>query len=124
MKPKTSKEWEYFYSSKTKKLLRDEGYTYRDGHSYNAYIQKSKDLFGFIDIVALKEGVTGVVGVQVTSYGKLKEHLVKAKKLPAFWLWLDCGNQVIFHGWRKEKVGNRELWQPNTITFGPDYLLE
>jgi len=71
-----------------------------------------QDLFGIIDIIALRHGET--LAVQVTSAGqftahlrKIREHvtLVDGKEYPTAGLILDAGWRIEVHGW--EKVKNR-----------------
>ena len=114
---KTAKEHEYFITGKSNSLLRSQGYCIRRAESYNAWTQRKKDLYGFIDVAALHPEVRGVTGVQITTYSNLSAHIKKAESLPAFWLWLDCGNPVIFHAWQKKKQGNRELWIPKIVNY-------
>jgi len=71
--------------------------------SYNAHIQRKRDLYGFIDIVALHLDKPGVLGVQTTTAPNLAARIAKAERLPYYWLWLACSNDVEFHGWKKEK---------------------
>jgi len=71
-----------------------------------------RDLFGFIDIVAMDPNSGRLVGVQVTSGegGNLRARLRKAQAIPFFTLWQQA-NDVEFHGWAKRGAkGKRKLW--------------
>jgi hypothetical protein len=60
-----------------------------------------KDLFGFGDIVAIREDVKGVIAVQSTTISGLQAHCDKAMEEcgKALYTWLTAGNQFIIHGW-------------------------
>jgi hypothetical protein len=72
----------------------------------------TKDLFGFIDIVALVGA--GTVGVQTTSGDNVAARLDKMRSpeiAPNVRRWLEAGNAVVIHGWRKAGPrGKRKLW--------------
>jgi len=93
------------------KLLRDEGYTVQVVEKWQAFAKKRVDLFGCIDIIAIKDGVTGVLGVQTTSGSNLAAREKKARAIPALTTFLDAGNSFELHGWSKKgKAGKRKLW--------------
>lgn len=82
--------------------LRSRGYLPTVVESYNHAIQRKKDLFGFIDIVALHPDRTGLLGVQTTSAPNLLARVRKAEGILEYEVWLACGNAVEFHGWTKD----------------------
>lgn len=92
------------------KLLRGEDYTAQVVEKYITWTQRRIDLFGFIDIVAMKAGSPGLLGVQTTSGSNLTKRIKKATALPECELWLLTGNSLEFHGWRKLKnlPGNKQ----------------
>ena len=93
------------------KLLRDEGFTAQVVEKYNMFAHKRLDLLGFIDIVAIKKGMNGVLGVQTTSTGNIRAREKKLRALPEFKLWLETNNRVELQGWSKKgKKGKRKLW--------------
>lgn len=96
-------------TERSMKLLRDEGYLVAKVEHWNAYARVRHDLFGFLDLLALKDGKKGCVGVQTTTASNLGKRIEKAMKLPALKLWLGAGNHVEFHGWRKK--GKYSRWQ-------------
>lgn len=101
-------------TQRTLDLLRKLGYTPYVVEHYNAYAKIRRDLFGFIDIVAIHPQKRGVLGVQTTTGSNLAARITKAQALPAYKLWLDAGNALEFHGWRKLKTGKTQrTWQPN-----------
>ena len=74
--------------------------------------RKRKDLFGFIDIVAL-DGMPGTLGVQTTSAGNVSHRLEKIETACRFAMerWLEAGNRIVIHGWAKRGPrGKRKVW--------------
>ena len=93
-------------------ILRKEGYTAQVVERWNAYGMVRIDLFGFIDICAIKEGESGVLGVQTTSQSNVSARLKKILFIPESKLWLITGNKLLLHGWAKKgKIGKRKTWQ-------------
>lgn len=94
-------------------LLREQGYEVYVVEHYNAYAHVRRDLFGFIDIVAIHPDKIGVLGVQTTTGSNLSARIKKAEALAAYGMWLMSGNKVEFHGWRKIRTrGKMKTWQP------------
>lgn len=105
-------------------LLREQGYTVYIVEHFNAFAKVRRDLFGFIDICAIHPDKKGVLGVQTTSGSNLAARIAKAEALPAYALWLRCGNAVEFHGWRKIITGKvQRTWQPLIRRFDLSDLL-
>jgi hypothetical protein len=61
-----------------------------------------RDLFGCIDVVAVRRGEAGVLGVQATTRGHLPHRRAKAAALPALRTWLAAGNRFQLHGWFRQ----------------------
>jgi hypothetical protein len=102
-------------TSRSLKILRKDGYKAQVVEKFNPYGRVRVDLFGFIDIVAIKEGESGVTGVQTTSATNLLARYKKILEIPESKLWLETGNKIIIHGWIKKAVaGVRKTWQVNT----------
>ena len=94
-------------------LLRERGYLPYVVETWNPYARIRKDLYGFIDIVAIKVGAEGVLAVQTTTGTNLSARIKKAEGLEAYNLWIATGNVVEFHGWRKLKTGKKQrTWVP------------
>jgi len=105
-------------TQKSLELLREQGYTVYITEHWNAYARVRKDLYSFIDIVGLHPIETGVLGVQTTTSTNMSARVKKAEGLPAYWLWLSCGNDVEFHGWSKllkKRGGKLRVWKPRVI---------
>lgn len=106
-------------TSRTLEYLRSQGWVADIAERFNPYAGKygkRKDLFNFIDIVALGEG--SVIGIQSCGSG-FSEHLRKIiddkTAAPLAVKWLECGGRIILIGWRKTKLkrgGKAMRWNP------------
>lgn len=91
------------------KHFRDRGYTCQVVEYFNAFAKRRMDLFGCIDIIAIREDQIGVIGIQTTSASNMGARILKTKKEPVMQTWLAGGNKIIIHGWKKLKSGRYEL---------------
>jgi len=87
------------------------GYTCQVVEHFNSFSHRRVDLFGYIDIVAIKDGETGVLGIQTTSKANMGARILKVKQEPIAKIWLAGGNRIYVDGWQKNKVGRYELTQ-------------
>jgi len=87
------------------KLLRDEGYFCAVAEYWNSFTKTRKDLFGFIDIVALKDGET--LAVQTTTNKNAPARIRKIEGLDSYPIVKRAGWKVVVHGWRKLKSTNK-----------------
>lgn len=85
------------------KLMRDQGYLCEITERWNPFAKIRQDLYGFVDILCIKEGKT--VAVQTTSYGNMSARMNKIKGLDTYLLVKYAGWEVIVHGWKKDKSG-------------------
>jgi hypothetical protein len=97
---------------RTTKKLREQGSLYWKVEYYNPWAKKKIDLFNIIDLVVLDVGCT--LGVQVTG-ADLASHRKKiAGEFQKYTrAWLEAGNQLCIHSWRKLKVkrgGKARRW--------------
>lgn len=77
-----------------------------------------QDLFGFIDIVAIKEGEAGVFGIQATSDSNISARVHKSEANPLLKVWLSGGNKFQVWGWgKKGPKGKRKTWELRIIPF-------
>lgn len=81
--------------------LRKEGYTAEVVERWVPFANKRKDLFGFIDILAIKD--EEVLGVQCTSYGNVSARVKKITEAETTGIVRKAGIQIEVHGWRKVK---------------------
>lgn len=91
--------------------LRKNGYTCQIVETFNHFSMRRNDLFGFVDVLAMKPGQNGVTGIQTTSTGNITARIKKALALPELDTFLACGNRVLFQGWAKRgKAGKVKHW--------------
>lgn len=83
------------------KLLKANGYRTCIVEKFNSFIKIRQDAYGCIDIIAIKRGVSGVLGVQVTSSSNIASHRKKIEDNQDARLWVECGNRLELHGWSK-----------------------
>lgn len=84
-------------------LLKKEGYLPAITEHWSSFANIRQDLYGFLDIIALRGGEVGVLGVQTTSASNVSARVHKILGIPAYRLWLNCGNKLFVHGWGKKK---------------------
>jgi hypothetical protein len=82
------------------KLLREDGYECAIVERWNAFAHIRQDLFGFIDILCLCP-YRGILGVQTTVAGKIKERKKKIGAEPRSRMFLKAGGAIVIHGWKK-----------------------
>jgi len=70
------------------------------------HAQTTKDLFGFIDLVAIHRNRTGVLGIQATTVDHISHRRRKVLDDPdlreLLTVWLQAGNRFEIHGWRPD----------------------
>ncbi len=89
--------------------LRKQGYLVEVTEHWNPFARKRKDLFDFIDLIAVKEGV--ILGVQTTTASNMNARIKKIKEHPNYPLVKASGIQVIVEGWKKNKSNRWEAKQ-------------
>lgn len=112
-------------TSRTLKVLRARGAVPAVVERWNPGARVRQDLYGFIDIVAMEPGQTGLLGVQATSEsgGNVAARLVKIAAEPRAALWLDAGNRIVVHGWGKKGArGRRKVWTLREVVVTRDVL--
>lgn len=72
---------------------------------WNSFTRTRKDLFGFIDILALEGEAT--IAVQSTSWTNVSSRAKKIAESPLVGAVRDAGWKIIIHGWRKNAKTNR-----------------
>lgn len=92
------------FTELTLKYLRDLGYEAQVVEKYNSLTRQRKDLFGVIDIIAIKRGEP-LLGVQSTSYQQRAKHLALIERLKAtVELWCSTRSEFWMITWRKQKL--------------------
>lgn len=91
--------------------LRKEGWLAAVVERWNPYAKIRQDLFGFIDIIAVR-GDT-ILAVQTTSGSNVSDRVDKIRQSQAAQVWLESGSRkVVVHGWRMAGPrGARKTWQ-------------
>ena len=75
---------------------------------WNPHARIRQDLFGFIDIVAIRDQET--IAVQSTSWTNVSSRVAKIAESPLVGFVRQAGWQIIVHGWRKNtKTGRYEM---------------
>ena len=93
------------------KKLRSEGWTCEITEHWNPFARIRKDLFGFIDLLAMRGDE--LLAVQTTSAANMSAREQKIRALQSHALWLASpSRRIIIHGWAKRgKRGQRKTWQ-------------
>jgi len=98
-------------TQRTLKYLRSIGYVAQVVEKFNYFSKTRQDLFGVIDIVAIRQGCKGVLGVQTTSMANVSSRVKKSLESSLLPLWLECGNRFKVIGWGKQgKAGKRKVY--------------
>lgn len=90
-------------TERTLKALRRDGWLVAVVEKWNPHARRRFDLFGVIDVLAIRDGET--LAVQTTSYSNVPARVRKIadhENTPAI---REAGWRFIVHGWRKK--GNR-----------------
>src|SRR5262249_12213986 len=64
-------------------------------------VNRRRDLFGCIDIIAVDRREPGILAVQATSLAHVTDRLAKAKSKPALAAWLKAGGRFEVWGWAR-----------------------
>lgn len=101
------------------KKLRAEGYTVAVTEKWNPFVKVRMDLFGFIDLIAIRENET--LAVQTTSGPNVAARIEKINCLPVAQHWLSSPTRkIVVHGWRRVgDRGKRKLWECREVFIEP-----
>lgn len=106
-------------TQRTLKLLRDRGFTCAVTERWNPFAKIRQDLFGFIDIVALRGGK--IIGVQCTSRDNIAARSKKIQDLVEAQDWSMAGGLIWIIGWGKVGArGERKKVQPRLVRLQYD----
>lgn len=78
---------------------------------WNPHARLRQDLFGFVDILALRGEET--IAVQSTSWGNVSSRATKIAESPLVAAVRQAGWSIFIHGWRMGKNGRYELKEIN-----------
>lgn len=90
--------------------MRERGYLCQVVEHWNSWARIRQDLFGFIDVLCLKDGE--VVGVQATSASHAAERARKIGEHENVGRVRKAGIRIEVHGWRKARNGR---WECRTV---------
>ena len=82
--------------------LREQGYFCAIVEKWNSFTKQRQDLWGWCDILAIRENE--VLAVQVTSTG-VAERIKKIEDSPTVAFVRKAGIRIEVHGWRKNSKG-------------------
>jgi len=86
--------------------LREQGYFCAVVEKWNSFTKQRQDLWGWCDILAIRENE--VLAVQVTSTG-VAERIKKIEDSPAVAFVRSADIRIEVHGWRKNSKGRYVL---------------
>lgn len=89
-------------TQRTLAALRDDGWTAAVVERWNPHARIRQDLFGIVDILAVRDGRT--LAVQTTAGSCVSARVAKLQASPALPLLLRAGWVVQVHGWRRVKL--------------------
>lgn len=99
-------------TARTLKYLRSLGYVAGVVERYCSFTRRRHDLFGFIDIIAVRGDE--VLGVQATTASNLNARIEKSKALAEFSTWVRGNRKAMFIGW-KRPTKTRRTWEPRIV---------
>jgi hypothetical protein len=94
--------------------LRADGWLAEVVEKWNPHARIRQDLFGFVDIIAVREGET--LAVQTTSADHKAERVAKIESdelAHKVGMVREAGWAIHVHGWRKS--AKTRLWTPGTV---------
>lgn len=95
------------------KLLRERGYIVGSVEKWIPQTRQRKDLFGFLDLLAVAHD--HVLGVQVTSNDNAAARMTKAKEQPEYQAFVGSkACRFVVHGW-KRPTATRRTWEVREI---------
>lgn len=74
---------------------------------WNPHARIRQDLFGCVDVLAIRDGET--IAVQATSGSNVASRVAKVTDSPALPAMREAGWRVLVHGWRKGSNGRWAL---------------
>lgn len=86
--------------------LREQGYTVAIVERWNPFARIRQDLFGFVDLLAIRKGETLAVQTTSTNVSERIKKIQNSEYLPKI---RDAGWGIHIHGWRKNSKGRYVL---------------
>lgn len=94
-------------TARSRKHLQDMGYHVETVEKWNHITQRRHDLFGFGDLLAIRENE--VVVIQTTSASNMSSRIRKITLSPLLDTVRKAGIRIIVHGWKKLSTGRYTL---------------
>lgn len=95
-------------TSRSLAYCREQGWPVEVVERWIPQARRRKDLFGFIDLVAITPD--GILGIQATSGSNVSARVEKAKDQPHYGAWLAFARAEVW-GWAKQGPrGKRKVW--------------
>lgn len=99
--------------------LRKQGFTAYVVEKWNPHAKIRQDLFGFIDILAMKP-CEPLLAVQATSTGNISARIQKIADTSLGLDWISTGNRLEVWGWAKRGArGKRKVWTITVKVLAP-----
>jgi hypothetical protein len=87
--------------------LREQGYHPEVVERYNSFTRRTNDLWGFVDILAIKRDE--VLGVQTTSGSNVSARIKKIMESELLPKVREANVRIVVHGWTKQANGRYVL---------------
>ena len=94
-------------TQRSKAHLEAEGYTVAIVERWNPFAKIRQDLFGFVDLLAIREGET--LAVQTTSLNNVSHRVQKIAEHQNVGAVRKAGWRIVVHGWGKGTNGRYRL---------------
>jgi hypothetical protein len=104
-------------TARTLRLLRRSGYVCDVCERWIAQAGVRRDLFGFIDVLAISRREPGILAIQATSLANVSARLAKAKSRPELKVWLQSARFEVW-GWGKRG----KHWQVRRVAVSAEDL--
>ena len=97
-------------TQRSKKFMEKQGYLCAITERWNPHVNIRQDLFGFIDMIAIKGD--DVLAIQTTSGSNVSARIKKIVSLHTAGVWLESVHRrIVVHGWSKQGPrGKRKVW--------------
>jgi hypothetical protein len=103
------------------KVLKAEGYIPAIVERWNAFAKIRQDLYGCIDIIAIKP--FEILGIQCTSDSNVSARVTKSVAIPALRIWLLAGGKFQVWGFGKKGArGERKVWKLRKVIITLEML--
>lgn len=115
---------------RSREELKRQGYdTWIVEKPFNPYTKRREDLFNLFDVIAIRDDISGVTGVQACGEDvsghicKVLEGYIGTKgneipPNPHLRIWLKSGNRAFIWSWRLRKhEGTKPTWQLREVEF-------